>query len=93
MPITKSAKKSLRVSLRQQKENSRVRKLLKEAIRKSSKERLPEVFSAIDKAVKFGIIHRNKAARLKGRFATKFGVISKPGVPKKQSRTKKRTKK
>ena len=76
MPITKSAQKSLRVALRRRKENVRVRKLLKEALHKASGPRLPETFSAIDKAVKTGVIHGHKAARLKSVLSKKFRVQS-----------------
>lgn len=76
MPITTSAKKSLRVALRRRLENLRVKKMLKEALNKQSASRLGETFSAIDKAVKAGIFHPNKGARLKSTLSKKFGARS-----------------
>ncbi len=51
---------------------SRVRtavRTLEENIKKGSKEGLEAVYSLMDKAVKRGIYKRNKAARIKSRFA------------------------
>ena len=74
MPITKSAKKSLKVSKTKQKQNRENEAGLEKAIRLASKENVSKVVSLIDKAAKTGIIHKNKAARLKSRLMKKFGT-------------------
>jgi len=74
VPITKSAKKSLKVSRTKEKQNEERRILLEKALKKVSKENVNEAISLIDKAAKIGIIHKNKAARLKSRLAKKFGT-------------------
>jgi len=72
MPITKSAKKALRQSRRRTVFNQRVKKKAKElirAFRKSpSRKKLAEVYSALDKAAKRNVFHKNKSARLKRRL-------------------------
>ncbi len=69
MPILANAKKALRVSERKRVINQRLRSQVKtssDAVRKNPKpELLSAAFSAIDKAVKNNIFHRNKAARIK----------------------------
>ena len=84
MPITKSAKKSLKVSRTKQKQNRINEVGLEKAIRLTSKEKINSVISLIDKAAKTGIIHRNKAARLKSRLTKKFGTAK---VAKKEIKT------
>lgn len=74
MPITKSAKKSLKVSKTKAKQNRSNEAGLEKAIRLASKENVSKVISLIDKAAKTGIIHQNKAARLKSRLTKKFGT-------------------
>lgn len=73
MPILKNAKKALRVSKRKQVVNREVKSKLKtnfdKVVKKKQAEDLPAAFSAIDKAVKKNLIHKNKAARLKARAA------------------------
>lgn len=80
MPITKNAKKALRVSLRKKAVNDRAKKLLKEGIKateklasskqwKEAKASLSNAYSAIDKAVKKGVIKKNTAARKKARLS------------------------
>ena len=68
MPITKSAKKSLRVSLRKQRQNLGYKLALKKALEKPKPAELIKIQSLIDKAAKKGIIHKNKAARLKSKL-------------------------
>lgn len=74
MPITKSAKKSLKVSRTKAVQNKVNEIKLEKALKKASKDNINEVISLIDKAAKTGIIHRNKAARLKSRLTKKFGT-------------------
>ncbi len=76
MPISASAKKSLRVSERKRLFNDRLRRtmrlsireigsLVKEGKKKEAKEKLPSVYQAIDKALKRGVIKSNTASRKK----------------------------
>lgn len=80
MPITRNAKKALRVSLRKKAVNDRVKKSLKEGAKvteklviakkwKEAKTHLSTAYSAIDKAVKKGVIKKNTAARKKSRLS------------------------
>lgn len=80
MPITRNAKKALRVSLRKKAVNDRVKKSLKEGSKtteklvaakkwKEAKANLSVAYSAIDKAVKKGVIKKNTAARKKSRLS------------------------
>jgi small subunit ribosomal protein S20 len=79
MPITKSAKKSLRKSLRRKKGNvkkrDKLKKLLKEVrgliAEKKSEEAnklLPQIYKVLDKAAKIGLIKKNTASRTKSRI-------------------------
>jgi len=76
MPISASAKKSLRVSERKRLFNDRLRRtmrlsireissLVKEGKTKEAKEMLPTVYKAIDKALKSGVLKPNTASRKK----------------------------
>jgi small subunit ribosomal protein S20 len=73
MPILKNAQKALRVSQRRQMVNRRVKTRVKTHLDRVKGSRqatdVPAAFSAIDKAVKKKLIHRNKAARLKSQVA------------------------
>jgi small subunit ribosomal protein S20 len=73
MPILPNAKKNLRRSTRKQMYNQRVRSLVKtttdEFKADPSQEKLAAAFSAIDKAVKRNIFHKNKAARKKSQLS------------------------
>lgn len=69
MPVTKTAKRALRSSKRKEKRNAKQIANLEVAIRQSAKgtQKAKAVAqSLIDRAVKKGLIHKNKAARLKG---------------------------
>ena len=79
MPVTKSAKKALRVSQKKRVHNLRVKNkmkvLVKELLKKieekkteEAKKLLPEVFKALDKAAKRGVIKKNAASRKKSRL-------------------------
>lgn len=78
MPITKSAKKNIRVSGRKKAMNDRRKKVMKEVIKKIEKtvktdkqaaERmLATAYQAIDKAAKRGVIKKNNASRKKSRL-------------------------
>jgi len=69
MPISPSAKKALRVSRRKTGFNRHRKALLKTATKQVTIEGLPQAFSLIDRAVKWNLMHKNKAARLKSRLA------------------------
>lgn len=87
MPITKSAKKALRVSAKKASRNRYHKDQLKDALKKAD----ASSFSIIDKAAKWGIIHPNKAARLKSRLAKAIGPVTKSvktdSTPKSSSKT------
>ncbi|MCX6721273.1 MAG: 30S ribosomal protein S20 [Candidatus Staskawiczbacteria bacterium] len=80
MAITKSAKKAIRQSSTRREHNivykDNIKKLAKEVRvlvlakkMEEAKKLLPEIYSALDKAAKVGIIKKNNASRRKGRFA------------------------
>lgn len=80
MPITKSAKKALRGSLKKKAANDRNKKAVKESIKKieklvkekktdEAKKLLPIAQSAIDKATKKGVYKKNTASRKKARLS------------------------
>lgn len=73
MPVLKSAKKALRVSKRRKGENERIQKNLGAVIKafrvNPTLTGLVKAYSAIDRAAKNHIIHKNKASRLKGSLA------------------------
>jgi small subunit ribosomal protein S20 len=75
MPISLSAKKSLRKSLKNRKENvlfkSKIKLSVKKFLAKPASESLKEVYSILDQAVKKGIFHKNKTSRLKSNYAKK----------------------
>lgn len=86
MPITKSAKKALRQSLRRRERNLKrkeaykktageIKKLLAAGNKEKVKSLIPNLYKALDKAAKTHAIHTNKAARLKSRVAKKLGVM------------------
>lgn len=80
MPITTSAKKALRQSIKRKAENLTIKNSLKELLKKAqvlvsqkktqeAKTLLPKVYKALDKATKIGILKKNTASRRKSRFA------------------------
>ena len=80
MPITRNAKKALRVSQKKALVNTRTKKSLKEGVKsiekltnakdwKKAKESLAKAYSAIDKAAKNGVIKKNTANRKKARLS------------------------
>jgi len=78
MPVIKSAAKKLRQTIVKTERNRSRRRALKEmvdAYKKSpSVKSLSAAFSKIDKVAKTGVIHKNKAARLKSRLSKKLAV-------------------
>lgn len=93
MPITKSAKKALRGSIRKKEINKAVKIKLRQAIRGATAKKMSETFSAIDKAAKANIIHKNKAARLKSRLSKSIRLEKAPAKTITKKTTKKSAKK
>jgi len=80
MPIKIAAKKALRQSVRRKKRNliyknkvkdliKRARTLIAEKKLAEAKALLPQVYKALDKAAKVGVIKKNTASRKKARIA------------------------
>jgi len=79
MPITKSAKKAVRGSLRKKAYNDQWKRKMKEVIKKINKlaktekkeaeKLLSSAFQTIDKAAKRGVIKKNNAARKKSHLS------------------------
>ncbi len=79
MPITQSAKKAIRSSLRKKAFNDQRKKVMKEIIKKIEKiakkdkteanKMLSSAFQAIDKSAQKGVIKKNNAARKKSRLS------------------------
>ena len=80
MPITRNAKKALRVAEKKTAANTRTKKSLKEGVKKieklvsaknyaDAKTALASAYSAIDKAAKKGVIKKNTASRKKARLS------------------------
>lgn len=74
MPVTKSAKKALRRSIKARQRNQKIKASLKKLIKSASKENLPAVISALDKAAKAHVISRARASRLKSRLTRQIGT-------------------
>ena len=101
MPIIKSAKKRVRTARKAAVRNSKTRRSLKSALKvfasSPSSKSHSSAQSNLDKAVKKGVIHKNKAARLKKRAAARAkaaGVkptkaTAKKAAPAKKAPTKK----
>jgi ribosomal protein S20 len=104
MPIIKSAKKRVRVAEKQSIQNSKTKRSLRESMKafhaslsakKDTTKAQAEAYSAIDTAVKKGIISKNKAARKKSQLnsAAKSAGTTKPGTKKAKTTPKPATKK
>ena len=103
MPIIKSAKKRVRVSRKAAIRNSKTKRNLKGALKLFAKTPSTKAHSSVqsnvDKAVKKGVMHKNKAARLKKKAAAQAkaaGVkptkaTAKKAVPAKKATPKKTT--
>lgn len=82
MPITTSAKKALRGSIRKKAMNDTRKKAMKDSMKrveklaktdaKAGQAALVAAYKAIDKAAKRGLIKKNTAARRKAKVAKKF---------------------
>lgn len=80
MPLTTSAKKSLRQGLKRKARNLTYKNKIKSLLKKvrglaaekkiaEAKNLLPQVYKILDKAAKVGVIKKNTAARKKSRLA------------------------
>ncbi|MCH7551989.1 30S ribosomal protein S20 [Patescibacteria group bacterium] len=87
MPITKSAKKALRQNIRGKIRNLKRKNAMKTLVKQTKKlagaqkkeeaiKLLPELYKAIDKAAKRGIIKKNAAARKKSRLTKLIQKVS-----------------
>lgn len=72
MPISASAKKSLRVAERRAGENKIMKLRIRKQVKQTTPDTLGQAFRLLDKAAKRNVIHKNKAARLKSRLAAKM---------------------
>jgi small subunit ribosomal protein S20 len=79
MAITKSAKKAIRQSARRKEQNVVYKDKIKELVKEArvlvsekklseAKKLLPEIYSALDKAAKVGVVKKNNASRHKSRL-------------------------
>lgn len=86
MPNTKSAKKAMRQSAKRRIVNLKTKDKYKDALRdfrkliagsklEDAKKALVTTASALDKAVKKHLVHKNKASRLKSRMAKALGKL------------------
>lgn len=94
MPIIKSAKKRVRVNRKAAVRNSKTKRSLKTALKafvaKPSADSHAAVQSNVDKAVKKGLVHKNKAARMKSKLAKQAKAAgAKPLAAKKTTAAKK----
>ncbi len=88
MPNIKSAIKRNRTNqvrnLRNRKHRARMRTQIKKQRMAtdldSAEKLLPETISAIDKNVKYGVIHRRTAARYKSRLSRQVASLKKPST-------------
>jgi len=93
MPVTKQAIKKVRADKRKTTFNLRKKRTYKQAVKdylsKPTATSLQKAFSAIDRAAKVNIIHRNKAARLKSQLSKKLAskVKKSPEAPKKSAKS------
>lgn len=90
MPIIKSAKKRVRTAKKAGIRNSKTRRTLRGALKAFSLSPSAKLHSAaqssLDKAAKKGVIHKNKAARLKKQAAAKAKAAGvKPTAAKKKA--------
>lgn len=102
MPIIKSAKKRVKVSNKAAVRNSKTKRSLKTALKsfrvavsssaKDASKKHSKVQSELDKAAKKGVIHKNKASRLKKQVAkTAKTSTAKAPTAKKKAPVKKTT--
>ncbi len=97
MPNKKAAKKHLRHTVKRTKNNSLVKRNIKELIKKGERalkagnddkivEYAKALQKAVDKAIKTGILKSNTGNRKKSRFMSKLDNKHKTAKPKKESK-------
>lgn len=97
MPISLSAKKSLRKSVKNRKANvllkNKLKAVIKKFLGKPDQKGFQEAQSMLDKARKNGILHKNKVSRVKSQLSKKIGSEAAKKVVKKaiKKKTVKRT--
>jgi len=85
-PITKSAKKALRQSLKRRSRNLQKKKKIKDLLKEvrnlisqkkieEAKKLLPQVYKLLDKTAKAGLIKKNTASRKKSRITKLISAI------------------
>lgn len=99
MPIIKSAKKRVRVARKAATRNSKTKRTLKTALKSfhasltggtKATASLGKAHSALDKAAKKGVVHKNKVARKKRQLAAKLKASGvKPAASAKKTVAKK----
>lgn len=92
MPIGRSAKKSLRKSVKNRKFNlafkNRLKEVIKKFLAKPEKKGFSEVQAILDKAEKRHLFSKNKVARLKAKYAKKMTKDLEKSVIKKSAKGK-----
>lgn len=96
MPIIKSAIKKLKQSLKKRDHNRVAKRHLKDLLEdfkgKPNQETFAKVMSALDKAAKTNVIHKNKASRLKSRLSKLLPKIEVKAVVKVKAAVAKKAK-
>ncbi|PIZ63048.1 30S ribosomal protein S20 [Candidatus Saccharibacteria bacterium CG_4_10_14_0_2_um_filter_52_9] len=94
MPIIKSARKRVKTANKATIRNSKTKRSLRVALKAFAKSPSSKAHSAtqsnLDKAVKKGVIHKNKAARLKKQAAARAKAAGVKPAAKKKPATKKK---
>lgn len=92
MPIIKSAKKRVKTAHKAAVRNSHTKRSLRSALKvfgkSPSSKNLAATQSQLDKAAKKGVIHKNKASRLKRQAAAKAKSSGSSANPAKKTATK-----
>ncbi len=90
MPVTKQAKKKLRKDKKREQANISLKSTYKKTVKKTKKsvtvKSLSEASKVIDKAAKKGLIHKNKAARIKSRLAKSKSAGTSTEKPKSKAK-------
>lgn len=97
MPIIKSAKKRVKQSekayIRNKHYNTRMRTMVKNVLKETDAEKaeksLPEIYSAVDVALKKKLLHKNNAARKKATAAKRVAFLKAGGATTKVETKKK----
>ena len=87
MPVTQSAKKKMRRDKQRTIINRKIRQQMKLAVKtmrqKPTKKALQKASQTLDRAAKKGVIHKNRASRLKSRLAKLLQKSKKKKSPQK----------